>query len=170
MLKVFPNRSQQRYRWLPIQPLILASIAAALCAGPYLCTPVPVGAQAELPAKIVTHDSECSPAQAAEVVASDQLRIERLPGRFAQPKDAASGVRTDDEQYRCCRPKTQAPVFAQALDGFSARWIRHLGTPVACPVVLCNGSCAQSETACELSGSQLSPSACCADMPVCEHP
>ena len=57
------------------------------------------------------------------------------------------------------------PAFAQVLDGFSARWQHRLGTPVTCAMVLCQGSCANSDAPCELSGSWQGESAGCAAMP-----
>jgi hypothetical protein len=61
----------------------------------------------------------------------------------------------------------QAPTFAQRLDGFSARWLHRLGRPVACRMVLCNGSCGDTDAACELTTALPENSQACHDMTAC---
>jgi len=116
------------------------------------------------------------------------FRIYRPPGGFkhspsrddGEPQETAASSREGDGSARVffaervwADPSPSdnltvdpaAPPFTQVLDGFSARWQHRLGTPAACAMVLCQGSCADSDAACELAGSWRGESAGCAAMP-----
>src|SRR4030095_9133617 len=119
---------------------------------------------------------------------SNSLRIYRPPGGFKQPSSKDPAQENLGSAVPAAEPDNSGPVFfaervwadpgdsvtrsdlasppfAQVLDGFSARWQHRLGTPSACAMVLCHGSCADSDNACELAGSWRGESAGCAAMP-----
>jgi len=124
---------------------------------------------------------QCDPA--------NSMRIYRPPGGFKKPLNRDGGDQDSESVAPSPQAESQAPVFfadrvwadrvdtarlpadlaspafAQVLDGFSDRWQHRLGTPVTCAMVLCQGSCAASDSACELAGSWRGESSGCAAMP-----
>ncbi len=102
--------------------------------------------------------NDSAPAQAA----NDSIQSEPSG---TEPVFSADRVWADPITSANVAQDPTSPAFAQALDGFSARWHRRLGTPLACAMVLCQGSCAASEAPCELVGSWRGESAGCAAMP-----
>ena len=111
---------------------------------------------------------------------ANALRILRPAGGFktkAGDDQSQDAVEKASEQENAPEPvfsaarvwasatMAQDSIFSQVLDGFTARWQRRLGTPAACAMVLCQGSCAESDAACEIGGSWRGESAGCSSMP-----
>jgi len=153
-----------------MRQFLIFLFAVIVFAGAYVCAPVPAHADGEQSGQTATPQGQCSPTTDPDVVAANPLRIERSPRQSADAEVTTSSAEPEDDEYRCCITKAPTPLFPQVLEGFSRRWLHRLGTPVACPIALCNGSCAQSEAPCELPSSRKGESSCCAAMPAHAHP
>lgn len=120
--------------------------------------PAPWSSSASLPG---------SSALAQRAAHSGVGRIERPRGGFS-PHQANAHMAHTSEEPDINAADQQTPVFARRLDGFSARWLHRLGTPVACRMVLCNGSCGDTDAACELTTPLPENSPGCHALPACD--
>lgn len=161
------DRQLQRCRRLSVRPVLLESLVVCLLAGLGGFAPAAVGAEGMPPATQTWAYSPAPVVQASGAATTGPLRIDRPLGGFSQDRLTAASA-TSDEEPDFTSAEQQAPRFAQVLDGFSARWLHRLGTPVACRMVLCNGSCGDSEAACELTTALPESSSGCQNMPACD--
>lgn len=149
MLEISALHFQMRSRRIPMQRFWPSCLAAAFLAAVYASVPLPVAAQVAQPGPM---SSASGRSAQLEPVAANRLRIAR-PGHGFSGQNASADAACEQAEHGSCSADAEAAIFQPVLDGFSARWLHRLGTPVVCAMIFCNGSCGDSDAACEFRGA-----------------